>query len=75
VKVELTTRTSDLVRVEMTQERFRSPALAKDEDVIVSLKETQFFRRLFDKKKRIEMISRYGFSNPVLKCTPEVQRV
>ena len=51
MKVELTTRTSDLVRVEMTQERFRSPALVKDEDVIVSLKETQFFQKTIRYKK------------------------
>lgn len=43
VKVELMTRTGESVRVEMTQERFRTLALERDNDVFVSLREAQVF--------------------------------
>lgn len=43
VKVELVTRSGDSVRVEMTQERFRTLALARDHEVFVSLREAQVF--------------------------------
>lgn len=43
VKVELTTRRGNAVRVEMTQERFRALSLKQDLDVFVSPKEVQVF--------------------------------
>jgi len=43
VKIELLTRSGDSVRVEMTQERFRSLALERDNEVFVSLKEAHVF--------------------------------